>query len=137
MATRRAQPDEPSGWLFGVLEKHGISAFLLIAGAWWLGEQVGKPLVASTTQFVSDIRECNEIIQTELMQQQAESLERYKQIHELMTIKRELIQRALDELDHLKDSNEKVSSEIAQLRMLLIRSPVEGLQRGNNQTNNQ
>ena len=112
-----------------LLEKHGISAVLLLAGAYFFAEEVAKPLVSQTSEFMTGLHNSLKIIQSELMTADAQQTERWAEINSLNVTKLELIHRALEAIQRLEDSNEDVARELAELRNLLARSPLEDLRR--------
>ena len=115
--------------MFQLLERHGISAFLVIAGGYYLAEEVGKPLVSATTEFMTGLHNSLRIIQQEVMAADLQETERWAEINSLNQTKLQLIHEALAAIKELEDSNDDVARELAELRNLLARSPLEDLRR--------
>ena len=81
-----------------IIEKHGVPMFLLLAGAYFLSTSVVNPLVSTAQSFVTDIKNANEVLQTEIAQVDRENLMRWDQSFQLHTEKKLLIEKCLDRL---------------------------------------
>jgi hypothetical protein len=119
MTPRTSKPSGP--WWAAFIEKHGIATFILIAGGWYVSQTVINPLVATAQTFVSDIRECNVILQNEIMTSNKQTMDRWNQIFDMMEWKRSKIEDALARLETIQQSHDKLHTDLELFRALLTR----------------
>lgn len=112
-----------------VIEKHGVPMFLLLAGAYFLSTSVVNPLVSTAQSFVTDIKNANEVLQTEIAQVDRENLMRWDQSFQLHTEKKLLIEKCLDRLHEMQVTHSELKNEVRNLNTKL-----ELRERSNNAT---
>jgi len=98
-----------------LIERHGISVFLLIAGGYYLTQAVVDPMVATARQFVNDVRLCNEITQQEIMQADKENFARWDKVYGMMEEKKVLIAKCIDALEKNREGHVKTQEMIKDL----------------------
>lgn len=113
--------EQPHPWWASFIEKHGIATFILIAGGWYVTQTVVNPLVETARQFVSDIRECNVVIQDELQTANKQTMDRWNQLFDISVLKSGKIDDALKRLDEITKSHERLHNDIEIFRALLTR----------------
>ena len=102
-----------------IIEKHGVPMFLLLAGAYFLSTSVVNPLVSTAQSFVTDIKNANEVLQTEIAQVDRENLMRWDQSFQLHTEKKLLIEKCLDRLHEMQVTHSELKNEIRNLNTKL------------------
>ena len=102
-----------------IIEKHGVPMFLLLAGAYFLSTSVVNPLVSTAQSFVTDIKNANEVLQTEIAQVDREKLMRWDQSFQLHTEKKLLIEKCLDRLHEMQVTHSELKNEIRNLNTKL------------------
>lgn len=93
--------------------------FLLLAGAYFLSTSVVNPLVSTAQSFVTDIKNANEVLQTEIAQVDRENLMRWDQSFQLHTEKKLLIEKCLDRLHEMQVTHSELKNEIRNLNTKL------------------
>ena len=123
-----ASNSQPASWVMSLIEKHGLATVLLLVGGYYVTQTVVEPMVATARQFVADIREVNQEMEKAYLQAQAENLERWRQVWDLLGVKKQLVEEALTRLQRLEDSDVRLLRELEKLRMLLTRPSVERIE---------
>ena len=123
-----ASNNQPASWVMSLIEKHGLATVLLLVGGYYVTQTVVEPMVATARQFVADIREVNQEMEKAYLQAQAENLERWRQVWDLLGVKKQLVEEALTRLQRLEDSDVRLLRELEKLRMLLTRPSVERIE---------
>ena len=88
------------------LEKHGVATFILLVGGWWATKNVVEPMVRSADTFIRDIREVNVEMEKAYLESLAETRQRYDQVWDVLSERREQIKEIGAKLDQSNKSHE-------------------------------
>ena len=94
------------------LEKHGVATFILLVGGWWATKNVVEPMVRSADTFIRDIREVNVEMEKAYLESLAETRQRYDQVWDVLSERREQIKEIGAKLDQSNKSHESAREEI-------------------------
>ena len=94
------------------LEKHGVATFILLVGCWWATKNVVEPMVRSADTFIRDIREVNVEMEKAYLESLAETRQRYDQVWDVLSERREQIKEIVAKLDQSNKSHESAREEI-------------------------
>jgi vacuolar-type H+-ATPase subunit H len=97
------------------LEKHGVATFILLVGGWWATKNVVEPMVRSADTFIRDIREVNVEMEKAYLESLAETRQRYDQVWDVLSERREQIKEIGAKLDQSNKSHESAREEISKV----------------------
>jgi vacuolar-type H+-ATPase subunit H len=112
MADSKQTIPQPPGWMEAFLEKHGVATFILLVGGWWATKNVVEPMVRSADTFIRDIREVNVEMEKAYLESLAETRQRYDQVWDVLSERREQIKEIGAKLDQSNKSHESAREEI-------------------------
>ena len=115
MANAQQPTPQPPSWVEAFLERHGVATFILIVGGWWASKNVVEPMVKSADTFIRDIREVNVEMEKAYLESLAETRERYSQVWDVLTERREQIKEIEAKLDQSNRSHEAAREEITKV----------------------
>ena len=112
MADSKQTIPQPPSWMEAFLEKHGVATFILLVGGWWATKNVVEPMVRSADTFIRDIREVNVEMEKAYLESLAETRQRYDQVWDVLSERREQIKEIGAKLDQSNKSHESAREEI-------------------------
>ena len=115
MADSKQTIPQPPGWMEAFLEKHGVATFILLVGGWWATKNVVEPMVRSADTFIRDIREVNVEMEKAYLESLAETRQRYDQVWDVLSERREQIKEIGAKLDQSNKSHESAREEISKV----------------------